>query len=69
MSYAEQVFQAMREDKEYTPVELSDICHIKPSDASAVLKMLVRGGVVECVNQDRFLKKRKFKTLQKALTF
>lgn len=67
MSYTSRIFQAMNHGQLYDPPTLSAITHIDEKDVGQVLHELVKGGVIECVNHERFRKNRKYSTKQKRL--
>lgn len=67
MSYVTRVMTAMREGREYSPGDIAAITHLTERDAGQCLHQLCKGGVIECVAQDRYRKNRKYKTRQKGL--
>lgn len=67
MSYANRILTAMRYNREYSPVELAAMTHIDLREISRLLKMGVRGGVIECAQNDRFIKNRRYKSKQREL--
>ena len=67
MSALDRVFKAMREGVDYDTATISCECRISEVDAGRYLRMLSKSGVIECVQHDRYRKKRKYQTRQQSM--
>lgn len=67
MAYIDNVLTAMRFDQEYSPGDLAAICHVPEDEIKRALRLLAKGGVIECTVNDRFVRNRKYKTKQRNL--
>lgn len=67
MSYADKIIQSMNFDVEYDPSTVAAVTHLPVDIAGSVLHQLAKGGVVECVRQDRYRKNRKYKSRQRQM--
>ena len=67
MAYVDKIFAAMPFDTEVSPEEVAAVARIRVEDASVALKELEKGGLVQCVFESRWIKQRKYKSLQRKM--